>query len=78
MTSDYVDGWADCRTYAGQESGRSEDYDRGFSACVRAYGDALAAGKGWDAVPASLERIRSMSGVRRTDEPVADTAGGTP
>lgn len=48
---DYAEGWRDCRTYSGKQSGKSEAYHAGFAACVRAYHERHAAYKGWDDIP---------------------------
>jgi hypothetical protein len=44
-TPDYIDGWNDCRTYSGEDTSRSEEYRKGFSACLKAYHEG-----GWQLV----------------------------
>ena len=45
--TEYQQGWHDCRTYAGEDAGRSSKYRRGFADCLRAYHSAMR----WDGVP---------------------------
>ena len=45
---DRRDGWRDCRSYLGRQSGRSESYNQGFGGCLKAY---HRANFNWTAVP---------------------------